>query len=196
MELSGAAVAGRLSEPYRLLRLAVTAERDALGCLLRTGAEHEARTQSEAALANGRSTGVQWSSKCPVPNWHDWALGATMRVAVDQPVDPSRPGGTQRQQELSLNLQAPLPAHARLDASLRLNRVHDDEGYSPQLENGARRSLNQVYFAIEVTQPLTLAWLPSGAEALWQVQTIHQNSNLSVFRYSGFSTYAGLRWAW
>jgi hypothetical protein len=82
-----------------------------------------------------------------------------------------------------------------MDASLRLSRVRDDEGYSPLLESDARRMLNQVQWSIELTKPVSvLAWSP--LELIAQLQGIRQSSNLSVFRYSGLSAYSGLRWAW
>lgn len=195
LELSSTWIGGPLNEPYRLLRVSATGERDALGCTLRLAAETEAHTQQVTSSSDGRTVGVLWSSLCPLAFARNWAWGAAVRASVDQPVDANRPGGTQRQWSIGTRLLGNVGAGVRIDLSARVTRVQDDEGYSALLESNAARRLSQSQVSLELTRPLNLSWWP-GAEALLQWQAVRQASNLSVFRYSGLSGYGGIRWAW
>lgn len=195
LELSGTWIAGPLSEPYRLLRVTASGDRNALGCMLRLAMEVETRTQSQTASADGRTVGIHWSNQCPLPGSEAWTWGAALRASVDQPASVVRPGGNQRLAGLGARLSGTLVHGIRLDASVKLSHVRDDDGYSPLLENNARRQLNQSQWSLELTKPIESAALV-GAEGIVQLQGIRQTSNLSVFRYTGISGYTGLRWAW
>jgi hypothetical protein len=81
-----------------------------------------------------------------------------------------------------------------MDATVRLGRIDDSSGYSPLLEYGAIRHMNQSQFSVEFSKPVPLTWL-YGAEAVVQLQAVRQRSNLVLFSY-GVSTYGGLRWRW
>jgi hypothetical protein len=181
LELSSTWIGGPLNEPYRLLRVSATGERDALGCTLRLAAETEAHTQQVTSSSDGRTVGVLWSSLCPLAFARNWAWGAAVRASVDQPVDANRPGGTQRQWSIGTRLLGNVGAGVRIDLSARVSRVQDDEGYSALLESNAARRLSQSQVSLELTRPLNLSWWP-GAEALLQWQAVRQASNLSVFR--------------
>ena len=194
-EVGSTWISGPLSEPYRLTRATALGERSALGCQFRLALEGEDRTQSLTSVSDGRTVGAYLSSQCPVSMARGWTWGGALRASVDRPADPARAGGTQRLLGVGGHLTGPLPAGFFMDASLRLSRVRDDDGYSPLLESDARRMLNQVQWSIELTKPVSvLAWSP--LELIAQLQGIRQSSNLSVFRYSGLSAYSGLRWAW
>lgn len=188
-------VGGPLNEPYRLARFGMSVDREAIGCSLRVAVESELRSHQVTHSADGRTVGGLWNSQCPWPGSTTWNWGLAVRHSVDEPSDPSRPGGKQRQASLGLRVFGPLSWRVRLDASLRTSLLTDSEGYSPLLENNAIRRLNQTQLSIELNRPLQLSWL-SGAEALLQLQAVHQSSNLAIFRYQGFSAYGGLRWRW
>lgn len=195
IELDGTWVGGPLNEPYRLTRISATGERNALGCMLRMSIEGEARYQSDTTISNGRTVGALWSSQCPLPAANGWTWGAAVRANIDRPVDPERAGGNQRLWSLGARLSGPIGGSMRLEANLRYSRIRDDDGYSALLEDNARRQLHQTQLSIELTRPVVLpGWL--NAEAIAQVQGIHQRSNLAVFRYSAVSSYGGLRWSW
>lgn len=195
LEFSGTWIAGPLSEPYRLLRVSASADRTVLGCVLRGSLESETRAQDETTLANGRTLGSSWTSLCPVPGSTAWTWGAALRVSVDKPSHSTRPGGTQRLAGIGGRLAGKFGEGLRIEASLKLNRLRDDEGYSPLLESNARRNLQQSHWSVEITKALPNDFW-SGAEAIAQVQGIKQASNLSVFRYTGVSMYSGIRWVW
>lgn len=189
-------IGGSLNEPYRLARLGLSIDREAVGCSHRLLVEGERRTQQSTRSADGQATGLLWNSMCP---WRggtgDWALGLAARISTDEPITSDRPGGRQRHHSLGLRLLGTVGRSIRLDASLRASRVKDSEGYSPLLENNALRLLHQTQLTLELSRTLSWNWLP-GAEALIQIQGVRQSSNLELFKYSGVSSYGGLRWRW
>jgi hypothetical protein len=191
---NGAWIGGQLSEPYRLLRLGLSVDREAVGCSHRLTLDIENRIQSATRTFDSQASSVGWNSLCPVPG-RDWILGLAARWTQDRPDDPSRPGGRQRQATLGARLIASVGAGLRMDATVRLGRIDDSSGYSPLLEYGAIRHMNQSQFSVEFSKPVPLTWL-YGAEAVVQLQAVRQRSNLVLFSYDGVSTYGGLRWRW
>ena len=196
IDLSGTWIGGPLSEPYRLARAGAVLERAALACTFRAVIEGETRTQPHSPSSNGRTVGLSFNNQCPLPLRTGWTWGLALRASIDTPVDATtRPGGIQRYTSLGGRVQGALVNGIRVEASLRASQLQDDEGYSPLLENNARRSMQQTQWSIELTKPLAIAWF-AGAEGILQAQGIRQTSNLSVFRYSGISAYSGVRWGW
>lgn len=194
-EVGASWVGGPLNEPYRVGRIGLSLERDALGCMVRMAAEAEGRTQRETSVSDGRTLGLLWSSQCPINGGRQWSWGAAARAAVDRPVDPLRAGGTQRLWSVGGRLLGQMAGDTRVDFNLRITRTRDDDGYNPLLEDFARRELRQVQLSAEMVRPVSL---PGGlnADAIVQLLATQQRSNLSVFRYSSISAYAGLRWTW
>lgn len=194
-DASGSWVGGPLSEPYRVGRLGLSVERQFNGCTLRSALDAEARAQSDTRVQDGRTLGLSTSAQCGLWGTTQWTWGLALRGAVDRPVDPERAGGVQRLWSAGLRLQGGLSQDVRLELTARVTRIRDDDGYNPLLEDNARRRLNQAQLGLELSRPVRL---PGGraADVLVQVQAVRQQSNLSLFAYNNFSTYAGLRWAW
>jgi hypothetical protein len=195
LQSSASWVGGTLSEAYRAMRLGVALDREAVGCSHRASLEGETRTHDETHIADGRTMSAQWGSQCPLGGGGSWVSGLALRYSVDKPVDPTRPGGKQQQVSLGFRVVGPLGAGFRLDANVRATRVRDAEGYSPLLEGGAVRRLNQTQLSLELAKPMGFTWL-AGAEFTLQMQAVRQTSNLAIFRHEGVSTYGGLRWRW
>ncbi len=186
---------GALNEPYRLDRWTLSLESNGLGCLHRASVDREARRQRVTSLSDGVTWGGLVSSLCPSPLSPRWAVGLALRVSSDAPVDPQRPGGRQDQWSLGLRAIGPLAGPWRIDGGLRLSFSRDRLGYSPLLENDARRRLSPIQLNLEVSRPLNWADVP-GAEALIQLQALNQDSNLPIFQYSAVGAYAGIRMRW
>lgn len=196
-EVSATWVGGALNEPYRLTRLSVKGERDALGCVLRLSVDRESRRQTATPLANSRTTSALWNSQCPFNGGREWTWGIAARASVDRPVDPERSGGTQRQSSLGARLTGTFGSQIRFDITARHGLVRDDAGYSPLLENNARREMRQSQVSLELISPLAPhSSVLAGADAVLQVQAVQQRSNIPVFRYQAISAYSGIRWAW
>ncbi len=195
VELGLAWVGGPLSESYRLTRLGAAVDRQVNGCRWRFALEAEQRRQSTTRSADGTSIVLLGGNQCAVPLFPDWTWSTVLRAGLDKPASDDRPGGVQRLWNAALRLTGPVGADVRLDATARLGRVNDAEGYSPLLEYNARRTLTQPQLAVELSRPLHSDRWP-GAEALLQWHAIRQSSNLALFNYDAQSIYAGIRWAW
>ena len=139
-----------------------------------------------------------WNSLCPLVGASNWTWGIAGRMSRDVPPDPERAGGEQRQHSLGLRASGPMPASLRLDLGLRLIRLADDEGYSPLLENNARRRIDQAQLSIELSRPLSVFGGSAGNGSDWilQLQRARQSSNLVIFRYEGASVFTGFRTRW
>ena len=194
-ELGANWVAGGLNEPYRLVRLTLAAERDTLGCNQRAALEIESRHQRLTRSADSRTEGLLWAALCPWSISPGWAWGLAGRFSIDHPRLDDRPGGRQTLGSVGARLLGPLAGATRLDANLRVGRIHDDQGYSPLLENNAARRLGQTLLSLELTRPLYLTNWP-GVQAVVQLHALRQSSNLALFAYTSVSTYGGIRWQW
>lgn len=191
-------VGGASSDRYRLLRAGVSLEREAIGCGHRLSIEGESREHRNTPRADGRSAGMLWNSLCPLVGASNWTWGIAARLSRDRPPDPERAGGEQRQHSIGLRVSGPLPASFRLDGGLRLTRLADQEGYSPLLENNARRRIDQSQLSLELSRPLPGlgARAGNGTDWIFQLQRTRQSSNLVIFRYQGTSAFTGLRARW
>jgi len=186
-------IRGPLNDPYRLGRVGLALEREGLGCNHRLGADQERRFEQPQSLNPGRTASVTWSSQCPLGPAREWKLGVALRQALDRPIDAQRPGGLQRQWALGWRLTGPLDGHWSLDLGLRTQWAKDAEGYSPLLENNARRWLRPVQLSLELTRRAGPGAL---GDAEWVIQAFaaRQDSNLQVFRHRSAGASGGMRW--
>lgn len=187
---------GRLEDDYRADRVALGADRPWGGCLHRGVFDAERRHHS-APILDGRLAGLLYSARCRLDAEARWLVTVAGRWAVDEAIDPDRPGGTQDRWSMGLRLQGHLPQRRRLDMGARYTLYDDREGYSPLLENNARRWQRLASLSVEFAQPLD-ALGPSWQRAEWIVltQIARQRSNLELFRYRTGTLYSGLRVAW
>lgn len=198
LQITGTDVGGAGNDRYRLFRGGLSLEREAFGCGHRLSVEAESRRHRDTPRADGRTTGLLWNSLCPLVGASNWTWGIAGRLSRDLPPDPERAGGDQRQHSLGLRATGPLPASLRLDLGLRLIRLADEDGYSPLLENNARRRIDQAQLSIELSRPLAVFGGGSGNGSDWvlQLQRTRQSSNLVIFRYEGSSVFTGFRTRW
>ena len=194
-ELGFTWVGGRLSEPYNITRLGLSAQTQTWGCASRVALDFEKRTQSQTASFNSHSSGLLASHQCPIASVPGWAWTLALRGGTDEPDSTTRPGGRQQAWSAGLRLAGPIGVQTRLETHFRLGRTSDALGYSALLDNDARRVQRQSQFALELSRRLYSGEGP-GAEALLQWHVIRQNSNLDLFKNSAQSLYAGVRWAW
>ncbi len=194
-EASTSWVGGPLNEPYRLVRLTASVDRASQDCRGRLAYAHEQREQSLSTSLDA-TTGI-WAIdvRCALPFAPGWALSGAYNQGQDRPESPERPGGLQRLQGTGLRLAGPVAGRTQLDIGMRVNRVRDETGFSPLLEQNAVRWLRLQQFSVELLHPLDdLGW--AGLAATLQWQQVQQESNLKLFSYRADSVYAGLRWAW
>lgn len=194
-DFSLAGVAGPLGEPYAVRRLALSVETFALDCRLQLGLEQERRSQSPAAALDARTDAWQLSAKCQPAPWKGWNWTLDLRGDRDRPDLHDRPGGTQRSLGTGLRLAGPVWGQTWLEITARATASRDSLGYSPLLNNNARRRMNARQLAVEAAVPLWREY-EQRLDAIVKWQIAHQDSNLPLFRYQAASLYGGLRWQW
>ena len=197
LQLGAGRSAGPLGEPYSVVRLGAALERDFAGCTHRIGMEAEARRQQTSSYLDGNLWGALFSSQCDLASLsalRGWRLGAEMRASTDRPLSADRPGGRQQQLGLTLKL-AGTWGPVSTEASATSVSAKDQDGYSPLLENNARRNFRQHQFQLEISYRV-LALGSASADAFLQWSDTRQTSNISLFANSGSTTYAGVRWRW
>jgi hypothetical protein len=182
-------------------RLGIGAEGPAGSCSQRWYVEAEERRYRELPINDAQLGGVAASLLCAVPGLRTWTLGVSLARGQDRTRSDQRPGGDQQTSGVGVRLLAHLGRNGRsgspwfLDAQWRYSHSEDEEGYSPLLENNARRSIKKQHFALELVGP----WFESSAdrvESVIQVLVSREKSNLAVFSFEAASVYGGLRYKW
>lgn len=203
VDLALAGVGGPLGEPYALRRIALGAEARLGPCRARLAIETETRTQSRSASLDSRTDAWTGLLQCPLAftasstagSAADWYWLLDLRAARDHPASDERPGGLQRSEAAGLRLAGPLGGGLLLEIGWRSGRSRDALGYSPLLENGARRRLALDQLSLELSAPLVRT-SDQRLDAVFKWQGARQASNLPLFRYRANSSYGGLRWQW
>lgn len=194
LQVSAGIATGQLTEPYGAVRLGAALERDAGSCTQRGTLEIEARRQRTSHNLDGNLASLVGGGQCRFWADSDWKLGLEARVSVDHPVHAGRPGDGQLQAAATVRANGKL-GKLKIDSSWRYLRSRDGEGYSPLLENNARRTFGQWQWQVELTYPIEV-WPGFNLDALLQWDVTRQRSNLVVFEYRANSIYGGLRWRW
>ena len=137
---------GALTEDSSMWRLGVGAEGPAGTCSQRWYVEAEDRRYREFPVNDARVAGLAASLLCAVPGLRTWTLGLSVARGQDRARSDQRPGGDQQKTGVGLRVLANLGRNGSggnpwyLDAQWRYSHSEDQEGYSPLLENNARRS--------------------------------------------------------
>lgn len=123
------------------------------------------------------------SARLPLPA----RLYGRLDLLADAPLHANRPGGWRL--GLGGELRAQAQAHGwRLDADLQYTEWRDRDGYSPLLENDARRRLRQTTLRLDLA--------PQHSPFFLRLQWDRQDSNLSLFRLHDTTLGAGLLLLW
>ena len=159
-------------------------------CQWRLGGEAQHRSLQSNPLLSGRYMGVaaQWgcSGLADAPQWR-----LALRAGHDAPTQAQRPGGAQAEYAVRGLYSMPIgPASAWL-AEAELSHTRDATGYSPLLDNGARRRLHRVALRTEVQHTLQ-----PGLSLLAGAELVAQQANLPLFNMRSRGIYLGLRGSW
>ncbi len=163
-------------------------ERDAsllgLRCRVRLGGEAYATHYPDAAVLDGRYTGLLVHGVCPGAQ-----MQYQLRAGEDAPTDDRRPGGTQRHYSARLTHTAAL-GDGWLSTEVDFFRQIDSTGYSPLLENNARRKLSRGIGRLEYR------WNRDAYTPYISVEWMDQRSNLPLFEPRNWIVTAGIRHPW
>ena len=157
-------------------------------CRLRTGLEMQSRNYKNNDLLSARYTGLVASVACEPLQGAQWLLG--LKAGQDQPDNPDRPGGAQRQYSLRAVAVWPL-GQGLVSADLEASLYQDATGYSPLLGNGQVRRMARQGARLEYQQHLTqnMYW-SAGLEAA------RQTANISLFQLQSTGAYLAWRASW
>jgi hypothetical protein len=107
---------------------------------------------------------------------------------VDQPQNPIRLGGDQSRDDFSVTATHPFGPGMLIFLG-QWSRLSDQEVYSPLL-GGVTRGIIRRGGRVEYDYPLNSHWTVLG-----YLDTLTQDSNISLFTMSNQAIYFGLRWA-
>ena len=170
-------------------------------CALRTGLELQERRLQDNRILSGTYFGALVQHTCEARTGSHWPLGmqflqTSLRLGEDRPEQAERAGGPQQQAMLRL-VAVGKGLRARdqwlVDGEVYLQT--DTTGYSPLLEDAARRRISRHAMRAEYSFPLTEAGSQGWQLALgleWQ----RQRANLVLFQQRNKGAYMALRTQW
>jgi hypothetical protein len=194
-QLDGTWFGGALTEPYGIARLRLILEHIGENCSHTTELVLQARRQSETRTQDSSTLQAAWQLRCRPGGSRAWSWSVNVRAGSDRPNRAGRPGGAQQQWGSTVQVEHRPSALTALVLTAGAVNLRDAEGYSALLQNNAIRRQSQAFVAAEVSQGLNWSLVP-GAEAVFQLTRLTQDSNLPLFRHQGTTAYMGLRWPW
>lgn len=154
-------------------------------CLARGGVELRPYAYADFPSLGGQYRGLLGELRCPAPQWE-----ARLHVGQDSPLDERRPGGRQDHLSLQVGKATALAGDAILAADFAYQWRRDASGYSPLLENNARRAVQRA------TARLEYRWAVKGLSPFVGLEWVEQRSNLPLFGLRNRVIGAGIRAAW
>ena len=147
------------------------------GCQLSTGGELEKRIARDTAEIGGHVVALSGGFSCPLGG--NAGINGLLRAGHTRPRD-GWPGGSKNGQEIALQYTHPLGGNRHAEFTWRANRLIDEDGYSPLLENNAARRILRQNISLSLRQPIADGW-----DALFSAEYLRQTSNIDLFAYSG-----------
>jgi len=149
------------------------------------GADLERRSYPGNQQLNNHYLGVQGGVACGLAIPVKLLVGAGREIA-----EANRPGGDAWRLDARLLAHRPL-GPGLIEADLLYTLQRDDDGYSPLLDNGARRRMQRLAARLEYQQALAPGW-----QGLLTLEASRQYANLALFDIRGQAIHLGLRWRW
>lgn len=154
------------------------------GCQPRAEFELEQRQHGQTPELDGLFAGFTGGWLCGEDVY-------ALRAGYDMALHDRAGGDIQR---LDLRIRQPYRlAQGQLTLDALVSHQQDSEGYSPLLQNDARRSIQRLRLRLDYAWPISGPW-----EAIASIEHTRQSSNIPLFELQGTAAYLGLRWnhAW
>ena len=142
-------------------------------CRLAWGGELEWRQYRQIPL-DGRLVWLDLGLACTMTP--QTQTSATLRQGHETATQTQRPGGGNRQTELTLQASHQLTHGPLLEARWQYTRLHDQEGYSPLLSDNQPRQYQRNQLSLALRQAINQDW-----SARLGVELQRQTSNLPLF---------------
>jgi len=149
-------------------------------CQMMPGLELEKR---EHLLESQLSGQITWAVGHAVCQWGAWRGGLIGRAGFDRPTG-QRAGGQTHRMEAQLYADKKLSEHLHIKLLIGVFSAKDREGYSPWLENEARRFVSRMQYRSE----FTYQWAPDW-QFIWGLEKNTTSSNIPIFIQSAWQTY-------
>ena len=139
-------------------------------------------------VLDGRYLGLSSGTNCPATG-----LQAQLRLGQDRPIDPTKPGGSQRQLSMRISKRTPL-GDAALTLEAEATFQQDQTGYSPLLADNARRNVRRGIFRAEYRW--TAGSISPNFSPFIGLEVVEQRSNLRLFEFKNQSITIGFSSRW
>lgn len=153
-------------------------------CRQRLGLDALHTVYPTSPVSNGRYFGLLSHTNCP-----GWGLQVQLRAGEDQPLDPARPGGVQRQSILRVSKLSPMGA-AALALDWEVAHRQDQSGYSTLLDNNAPRNMLRYAYRAEYR------WRVQELSPYVGFEWLDQRANLPLFELKNRVMTLGFRSNW
>ena len=161
------------------------------GCRVYLGGAMQHQIWHEQRRLDGLEAKVSLVSSCRLPAASAQRINIEAGVLHNAELNANRLGGNRDGWQLIADWQVMLP-RGMLSAQLTHTRLLDGRGFSPLLENYARREIERSSLLVQYSE--TLRWLGEGTRLLVNLYHQDQGSNLGVFRTKDTSVEVGLSW--
>ena len=161
------------------------------GCRAYLGGAMQHQIWHEQRRLDGLEAKVSLGSSCRLPRASAQRIDIEASVLHNAELNANRLGGNRDGWQLTANWQVAMPKGV-LSAQLTHTRLLDGRGFTPLLENNARREIERSSLLVQYSE--NLPWLGEGTRLLINLYHQDQNSNLGVFRTEDTSVEVGLSW--
>ena len=161
------------------------------GCRTYLGGAMQHQIWHEQRRLDGLEAKVSLGSSCRLPALSAQRINFEAGVLHNAELNSNRLGGNRDGWQLSADWQIALHRGV-LSAQLTHTRLLDGRGFSPLLQNNARREIERSSLLVQYSE--NLRWLGEGTRLLINLYHQDQNSNLGVFQTEDTSVEIGLSW--
>ncbi|MFZ6799411.1 hypothetical protein [Undibacterium sp. Di24W] len=149
-------------------------------CAYSVGAELERRFFLQSPNMDGRLLWAQGGLSCSmaisnVPLY----FNLTSRIGQDF-ATRQRAGGNSQNKETALQISAAFSKNFKASLSQTYSSSHDVEGYSPKLENNAKRRIGRYISRLQFNWSLSPSF-----DVLFNFENYHVNTNIALFKQGG-----------
>lgn len=154
------------------------------GCRQRLGLEYQHLAYPQSPEVNGHYAGLVSITNCP-----PWGLQFQISAGKDQQNQADRPGGAQSQ------VSARVAKHVywettQLALEWEATRTQDHAGYSPLLQDNARRRVSRQAYRLECS------WTLNKVNPYISIEWQDQRSNIAMFESKARLLAVGVRASW
>lgn len=161
-------------------KLQAQLERPIGNCFYNVGMELERRFFLQSPTMDGRLVWLQGGLNCKASLFQTpMQISLTNRLGRDF-ATRDRAGGRSRDNEFTAQIVVPLSKTFKLNVGQAYAYSHDVSGYSPKLENNARRTIGRYVSRAQLNWMITPSF-----EVMLNFENYHVSTNIALFKQGG-----------